>query len=220
MKKYTFFLVCSLFMKGLIAQTINYDYDSLGRLVQVIYPDSAIIKYAYDAAGNRISKAVIQSTIIRSCPQSNITFFSGSTDNTKTYQWQVDAGSGFSNVNNGSIYLGAVSNTLTVNNAPTNLYGYKYRCVISNSIGSTVSTPVTLKYQIKWTGTVDSLWTNTGNWSCGIIPDANTDVIINSVVPYLPVINANASCRSFTANPGVIIKMKPGFNLNVSGKNY
>jgi YD repeat-containing protein len=33
----------------------TYQYDELGRVIQVNYPDGSVIKYAYDAAGNRIS---------------------------------------------------------------------------------------------------------------------------------------------------------------------
>lgn len=63
--KATFILLYFLLLGAhLSAQTINYNYDSLGRLTQVIYPDGILIKYAYDAAGNRIKKSVVQSPII------------------------------------------------------------------------------------------------------------------------------------------------------------
>lgn len=218
MIKLFLFILFLVFADILFAQNINYNYDSLGRVMQIIYPDSAIINYAYDPSGNRLKKATVQSTIMRSCPQSNIMFFSGSTDPTKTYQWQADAGNGFLNLSNVAPYSGVTLNTLTLNNAPTNLYGYKYRCVISKSGNNIISTPVTLKYEIRWSGTVDSLWTNTANWSCGILPDGNTDVIINSVVPHTPLVDGNAICRSLTANPEAAIKVKTGFNLNITGR--
>lgn len=36
-----------------IAGTTTYQYDSLGRVIKVTYPDSKQICYAYDSAGNR-----------------------------------------------------------------------------------------------------------------------------------------------------------------------
>jgi len=35
------------------AGTTTYKYDTLGRVVEVDYPNGTVIKYTYDAAGNR-----------------------------------------------------------------------------------------------------------------------------------------------------------------------
>ena len=64
-----------------------------------------------------------------------------------------------------------------------------------------------------WTGAVDSLWENSGNWSCGRIPDVNTDVIINSGTV---TINSAAICRSISAAPAANITVTPGFSLRVA----
>ena len=39
-------------------KTIYYEYDAAQRLIKVIYPDSTIVQYSYDAVGNRLSKTV------------------------------------------------------------------------------------------------------------------------------------------------------------------
>ena len=41
------------------AGTVNCHYDPLGRLTRVDYPDGGLIRYAYDAAGNRVSFKVV-----------------------------------------------------------------------------------------------------------------------------------------------------------------
>ena len=62
MKKYIILIIVFiLILKSISAQTITNKYDELGRLTQVIYPDSSIVKYTYDASGNRLHKAAIQS---------------------------------------------------------------------------------------------------------------------------------------------------------------
>jgi YD repeat-containing protein len=36
------------------AATTSYTYDSLHRLIRVTYADGSVIRYTYDAAGNRL----------------------------------------------------------------------------------------------------------------------------------------------------------------------
>ncbi len=47
-----------------------------------------------------------------------------------TYQWQVNDGSGWSNVANTGMYSGADKDTLLLKAAPTTANGYKYRCIV------------------------------------------------------------------------------------------
>lgn len=55
-----------------------------------------------------------------------------------TYQWQVNTGTGFSNIS------GATSASYTVTGLTTAMTGYAYRCVISGQCGSTTSNSATL----------------------------------------------------------------------------
>lgn len=41
-----------------LAGTISYSYDRLGRLTQAVYPGGAVVRYHYDANGNRTSYVV------------------------------------------------------------------------------------------------------------------------------------------------------------------
>lgn len=73
-------------INALSAQTITNTYDSLSRLTQVTYPDNSIIKYAYDAAGNRISNTTIISSAL---PLNFISFTAGKQNNNSLLQWQT-----------------------------------------------------------------------------------------------------------------------------------
>ncbi|MCW3108945.1 MAG: hypothetical protein JWQ09_3451 [Segetibacter sp.] len=217
MKVYLFFALFILFARVIKAQTVNYRYDSMGRLTQVIYPDSSIIKYAYDAAGNRVRKAVIQSPTMITCSLRNISFFAGSSDNTKNYQWKVNTGNGFIDISNDAIYSGATTNVLTLTNAPSSLYGYKYQCVISDGAGSATTAPNTIKFATTWVGTSSTAWENTDNWGCKVIPDENTDVIIPIGLSNNPVLSTNASVRSIQISNGSALKVNTGYNLFIKG---
>ena len=41
-----------------LAGTVSYSYDRLGRMTQAVYPNGAIIRFNYDANGNRTSYVV------------------------------------------------------------------------------------------------------------------------------------------------------------------
>lgn len=218
MKKYIVIVIFILCAESIAAQTINYNYDSLGRLTQVIYPDSSVIKYAYDATGNRLNKTVIKSPIVRACPQSNVTFFAGTNDTSKNYQWQADTANGFVNIIPNTFYTGVDSSTLTLNTPPSTWYNYKYRCIISDLNSQTTSPVFTLKFEVSWTGTSDTAWENTANWSCGSLPDSNTDVIIIPTAIRFPQVNSNVSCRSLALQHGSAILVKLGYSIDIRGK--
>ncbi len=61
------------------------------------------------------------------------TLFSVTTSGATSFQWQVDQGSGFTNISNGAPYSGATSATLTITGATAGLNGYSYRCVASGT---------------------------------------------------------------------------------------
>ena len=144
------------------------------------------------------------------CSGSSITLSSNITGG--TYQWQVDNGSGFTNISDGGPYSGTNTASLTINNAPQSLYGHQFRAVVN---GGTFSQTYTLKFNISWEGTVSTAWENAANWSCGVLPDANTDVIINAGKPNYPQLNSNATIRSLKLNSGASGTVKSGFTLTI-----
>jgi len=50
-----------------------------------------------------------------------------------TYQWQLDNGSGYFNVNNNSFYSGATTNKLVLSGVPFAMDGFAYRCIVSGT---------------------------------------------------------------------------------------
>ena len=52
------FVFC-LIVSSSHAGSVNYQYDPLGRLTGANYPDGGLIRYTYDAAGNRVSFKVV-----------------------------------------------------------------------------------------------------------------------------------------------------------------
>ena len=206
-----------------IADTNVVRYDSIN--FQFIAKDTGTthILFNYkgfiDTAFVYLSYNEENANITNLCPKGNTSFSAGVNDPTKSYQWQVDAGNGYINVVNNSIYSGATTSTLTLSTSPTSLYGYSYRCIISDGIGSNITTPQTLKFSAVWTGVSNNAWENVANWNCSVLPDENTDVIINSGMPVYPVVNSNVSVRSLTLKPSATIIVDSGYTLNIKGKS-
>lgn len=126
-----------------------------------------------------------------------------------TYKWQVDTGSGFAYIVDDSNYTGSNTPNLQLNNISSAWYGYQYRCVVDTSI----SNPIILKFTNTWTGTIDTSWENPANWSCGELPDANTDVIINAGTV---IVNSNPNIRSLTLGTGVNFAVNPNFIFTIN----
>ena len=63
-----------------------------------------------------------------------------------SYQWKVNAGSGFTPVSNGGAYSGANTSTLNITAVPVSMAGYQYQCVISGTCSPAANTlPVSLQ---------------------------------------------------------------------------
>jgi hypothetical protein len=133
-----------------------------------------------------------------------------------TYQWQVNAGIEFTNISDDSFYSGTNTDTLNLINAPTVWHGYAYRCLVSNSNENYYSHNQILMFSSIWLGEVSFAWENPANWSCGILPDSNTDVIINSGAYNYPIINSNPSVRSISINSIASITVNSGYNIIVT----
>lgn len=66
------------------------------------------------------------------CDGSN-TSFSITANNANTYTWQQFDGTNWNNINNGGVFSGATTATLTITGATTSMNGDSYRCVVYNA---------------------------------------------------------------------------------------
>ena len=125
-----------------------------------------------------------------------------------SYQWQVNTGSGFTNISDNSNYNGTNTNTLQFISIPSFWYGYQYRCIVNTG----VSNVITLHFVNIWNGSVGTSWENPLNWSCGMLPDYNTDVVIHkgSVI-----VNSNAICRTLTTGTSVTFTVAGSNSITV-----
>lgn len=179
----------------------------------VVIHDAAIANQYYQSLCKDYTNLGGTPCVAPPCPGGNSTIISNTRGN--TYQWQLNTGSGFSNITDNVFYTGTNTIDLTLINAPTAWYGYQYRCLVN---GSSISDTTTLKFTAYWNGSAGTAWENTANWNCGVLPDANTDVIVNYGVKFFPVVNASTSCRSVKLSKGTLATLSNGINLILTGR--
>lgn len=151
------------------------------------------------------------------CSGGLATFSTTASGTNVSYKWLVDTGDGFHTINNDNIFTNATTNTLIVNN-PTSIFnGAIFKAIATGNCGADTSSTAMLTFSASgsstWIGGVDNTWETAGNWSCGLLPDANTDVIIppSSIVT----VNSDATCRTLTVMDGANFTVSGGFKLTV-----
>jgi trimeric autotransporter adhesin len=159
-----------------------------------------------DAGNGRIRKVTGITFKTAVCSGQNKTIKTNLTGS--NYQWQLNTGNGFTNISDNSIYTGTNSSSLQVNNLNSLWYGYEFRCLTDGNIGYVY----TLKFSSIWIGGSGQAWENASNWSCGSVPDSNTDVIVNKATVLL---NSNRTIRSLLLGQGANIVVAAGNNLSI-----
>ncbi|MFZ4059019.1 MAG: DUF7619 domain-containing protein, partial [Ferruginibacter sp.] len=183
-----------------------------GLTVGSVFSNKAAIYFDYNLPVITNEDNTIIGTNAGVCPNGNTAYIAGLTGS--SYQWQVNNGTGYTNISNGGIYSGATTATLLLTGATTNLYGNKYRCLVN---GNTYSPEYILKFSVRWTGAVNTAWENPANWNCNVVPDAKTEVTIPIVTNY-PMVNVSTSCYSLRLLPGSTVTTKTGINLIITGR--
>ncbi|MGG9971201.1 S8 family serine peptidase [Ferruginibacter sp. SUN002] len=158
-----------------------------------------------------LSKATIAPAAVSACIGNTLTFKASNYGS--SFQWQVNNGTGYTNIINGANYSGATTNTLQLINLPGSNAGYKYRCVVNGVNGP----DNVLHFTSVWTGTTNNDWFTATNWSCGVVPDQYTDVVIPSGLSVYPTVTANATVKSIRVNTNATLTVLPTYKLDVLG---
>ncbi len=146
------------------------------------------------------------------CSGTNVTFTATPTNGgtTPVYQWKLNGG----NVGtNSTTYTNAA---LANNDVVTCVMTSNATPCLTGSPATSNTVTITILAGGTWTGAIDTDWNNAGNWSCGSIPTALTDVTIPNVTNK-PVIGAAALCRDITINAGSSLTITGSNALTVSG---
>ena len=87
--------------------------------------------------------------------------FSISATGANSIKWQVNNGTGWSDITDNAVYSGSTSLTLNISGANVNLNNFKYRCMLTNPCGSVFSQPALLAVTTPVTPTVSISTTTT-----------------------------------------------------------
>ncbi len=155
-----------------------------------------------------------------------------------TYQWQVNSGAGFVNINNVAPYANATTPTLTITGATTSLNGFQYRCVTSNNSASTNSSavvltvnplpviaPITGSQQVCFqsttpftSATTGGVWSSNNNTAATV--NATTGIVTGlqsgtATISYT-VTNASSGCASTTVTKDINVNALPLITASAS----
>jgi hypothetical protein len=147
------------------------------------------------------------------CPGNSVVYAANAAGS--AYRWQVDTGSGFTDLANGGVYTGTGTDTLRLTVPPTSFYGYQYRCAVTTGGSTLYTAPYVLKFGSTWMGSASNAWENPANWSCGSLPDANTDVYVNAGAAFYPLVGVNVTVRSLNTKPSTTVTVQNGAVLTV-----
>lgn len=199
---------------GAIAFATNIDYAASAQPYSIAVgdldgdekPDIITANFVSNSISVLRNQLATKPTSVQLCANGGTALVSNI--NGPSYQWQVNTGAGFVNISDNANYSGTNTASLQLSNVPTTWYGYQYRCLVNGLY----SNKFTLRFTNYWTGAVNNLWENPGNWSCGVVPDANTDVIMNSGTV---VLGSNALIRTLQLAPEVSFTVGSGFTLTI-----
>ncbi|MGN6532939.1 MAG: T9SS type A sorting domain-containing protein [Ginsengibacter sp.] len=112
--------------------------------------------------------------------------------------------------------------TLTISGASSVPGTYNYKISTTGcAVNKSASGVIVIKDPATWNGSADKNWNNPGNWPCGIIPGATTDVIIPSGLTNYPVITSSVGYSgNVTIQTGASITIANGGILKIGGNIY
>lgn len=130
-----------------------------------------------------------------------------------SYQWQIDSGLGYQNLSNSANYQGVQTATLSVAQIPGRLGGAKLKCLV----GMEQSEPYQIQFSNYWLGGTSTNWHLPINWSCNLVPDENTNVVISSAIQN-PNVSQNIRIKSLQIASGYTLQVADGVQIILTGK--
>ncbi len=109
--------------------------DNLGNLYIVNRTFPNVIRKVNNCLTPSINQQPLNDTL---CISGNVTFSIIAT-NTAGYQWQLNTGTGWTNLTDNTTYSGSITNKLNITGASASMNNYQYRCILSNGCGSIFS---------------------------------------------------------------------------------
>ena len=143
------------------------------------------------------------------CSGSTATFTVAATGAGLTYQWQEDQGTGFVNLVDNATYSGSTTASLTITGLTAAMNGYQYRVIVSGTCpppATSAAATLTVSTTASWTGVISTAWSNPGNWSCNVLPNASTDVFVPTTAPNMPLVDiTTAICNNLLIDPAASV---------------
>jgi hypothetical protein len=151
------------------------------------------------------------------CAGTNASFNVTATGTGITYQWQVNTGSGFSNLANTGVYSNVTTATMNITGALSTMTGYQYQCyIVSTCSPILTSAPATLTVN-----TLPSISTNPFNTSvCATYPTTFAVIATGTGITYQWQVNTgsgfvNATGSAYTSvNSAVLTVTAPNATFN------
>lgn len=182
--------------------------DSNSGLLVVFAPGSAVISYA-----NGCGSAATRTASYDYVPDPISGTTTTCTGNTTTLSDAISGGTwsssnnAIASVNTSGVVYGTGAGSATISYTLTNGCGT-----------NTVTAGATISQTGLWSGASSADWNDAGNWPCGTIPDASTDVTIPSGTAHLPSFaGATFDVNSLTVNAGVTISIGGDASVAVHG---
>jgi hypothetical protein len=111
------------------------------------------------------------------------TSFSITATNATSYQWQVNTGAGFNNINDNSTYSGSITDRIKIRAASPAMNNYKYQCIVTNSCGNVYSSIAFLYVTTPLTPSV-SIATTSNSICAGLVTTFTATSINGGAVPH------------------------------------
>ena len=94
---------------------------------------------------------------------------------------------------------------------------YVLRWSIDNAPCTASTDDVTISFANKWTGSIDSDWTNTGNWCSGAVPDGIIDLALPAGLSHYPAIPDYIMVNNLSITSGASLTVTSDGTLVITG---